>query len=39
MDTSHEYMSGRNQEKGNKVALIISVILIAGFIIGFLIFA
>lgn len=38
MSDSDDFMSGRNQARGNRVAMIISIILLAGFIIGFIIF-
>lgn len=38
MDKSNDIMSGKNQEKGNTIALVISVVLLAVIIIGYVIF-
>jgi hypothetical protein len=38
MDNSNDIMSGKNQAKGNAIALVISVILLAVLIIGFVLF-
>ncbi len=38
MDNSNDIMSGKNQEKGNAIAMVISVILLAVIIIAYVIF-
>jgi len=38
MDNSNDIMSGKNQAKGNSIALVISIILLAALIIGYVIF-
>lgn len=38
MGNSDDIMSGKNQEKGNAIALVISVILLAVIILGYVIF-